>query len=187
MRSNACDGPRSPDLPRGRNDHDRHNAKSGLATPAELCDEISRADRARTGQQQPRTLHALCEQAARLIECPQCGARSGRVCRAVDGDRLGRFVRAAVEGLMVADEFATVLGGLDVFTNATIICEWWPVCGQARDRARGAGRRPAHLSSPPGTGAWGDGNRQLLEDAGRAAGVQLAPTTTATAVGPGGS
>ena len=29
------------------------------------------------------------------------------------------------------------------------------------------------LASPPGTGAWGDGNRQLLEDACRAAGVQL--------------
>jgi hypothetical protein len=29
------------------------------------------------------------------------------------------------------------------------------------------------LDSQPGTGAWGDGNRQLLEDACRAAGVQL--------------
>jgi hypothetical protein len=32
----------------------------------------------------------------------------------------------------------------------------------------------AHITaSPPGTGAWSDGNRQLLEDACRAAGVQL--------------
>lgn len=29
------------------------------------------------------------------------------------------------------------------------------------------------LDSPPGTGAWGDGNRQLLEDACRVTGVQL--------------
>ena len=31
----------------------------------------------------------------------------------------------------------------------------------------------AHITGPPGTGAWSDGNRQLLEDACRAAGVQL--------------
>ena len=87
------------------------------ATPAELCGEISRAG----GQRRPRTLHALCEQAARLIGCPQCGARPGRVCHGRDGYCLGRFVQAYVQGLMVADEWATVLGGLDVFTNATII------------------------------------------------------------------
>jgi hypothetical protein len=38
---------------------------------------------------------------------------------------------------------------------------------QAADAAR-------HIyDSPPGTGAWGDGNRRLLEDACRASGVQL--------------
>jgi hypothetical protein len=38
---------------------------------------------------------------------------------------------------------------------------------QAADAAR-------HIyDSPPGTGAWGDGNLRLLEDACRAAGVQL--------------
>jgi hypothetical protein len=38
---------------------------------------------------------------------------------------------------------------------------------QAADAAR-------HIyNSPPGTGAWGAGNLQLLEDACRAAGVQL--------------
>jgi hypothetical protein len=38
---------------------------------------------------------------------------------------------------------------------------------QAREAARHI------LDSPPGTGAWSDGNRQLLEDACRAAGVQF--------------
>jgi hypothetical protein len=91
------------------------------ATPAELADEVSRIERALTGQQRPRTLHALCEQAARLTDCEHCGARPGSACRGRAGFHLDRFITAAVQGLMVADEFATVLSGLDVFTGATLI------------------------------------------------------------------
>jgi hypothetical protein len=44
------------------------------ATAAELADEATRAERARTDRQLPRTLHALCEQAARLVNCGHCWA-----------------------------------------------------------------------------------------------------------------
>jgi hypothetical protein len=38
-----------------------------------MCGE-SAVERALTGRQRPRTLHALCEQAARLLPCGQCSA-----------------------------------------------------------------------------------------------------------------
>ncbi len=94
------------------------------ATPAELCDEIIRAERALTGRQRPRTLHALCEQAARLIRCGQCGQKRGRACSdagGLDCFHLGRFAQAVVRDLMTAAEFARVIEDLDVFTAATII------------------------------------------------------------------
>ena len=71
--------------------------------------------------QLPRSLHAIIEQAARPVPCPYCGCKPGRACTGLDGFHVGRFVRAAVQGLMASAEFPTVLGGLDVFTNATII------------------------------------------------------------------
>lgn len=91
------------------------------ATAAELADEAARAERARTGRQHRRTLHALCEQAARMVECRYCGARPGTQCTRRGGYHLARFVRAFIQGRMAADEFAVVLGGLDVFTEATVI------------------------------------------------------------------
>lgn len=42
------------------------------------------------------------------------------------------------------------------------------------DTERQAAQGAQHIyDSPPGAGAWGTGNLQLLEDAARAAGVQL--------------
>lgn len=93
-------------------------------TEAERADETARIERALTGQQRPRTLHALCEQAVRPLRCLHCGQKPGRACTdagGADGYHFSRFIRAYVEGRLVADEFAVVLGDLDVFTNATII------------------------------------------------------------------
>ena len=96
-------------------------AQERRLTEAERADEDARIERALTGQLRGRTLHAICEQSARLIECQHCGARPGKVCRRGGGYHLARFVRAYVRGLIIMDEMVTVLGGLDVFTAATII------------------------------------------------------------------
>lgn len=73
----------------------------------------------------PRSLEVLLESARGDAECPHphCGAQPGQPCRwqGVRGVHLARFVRLYVLDLMTADEFAVVLGGLDVFTEATII------------------------------------------------------------------
>ena len=92
------------------------------ATPAELCDEITRAERARTGQQLPRTLHALCEQAARLVVCTHCGARPGMLCDGLDGYHLARFVTAFTQRLITPAEAADVIAAAPiVFTSASLI------------------------------------------------------------------
>jgi hypothetical protein len=91
------------------------------ATAGELADEAARAERARTGQPLPRTLHALCEQAARLVNCGHCWARPGTPCEAPDGYHLARVARATRRGLMTVAEFATVTAPLDVFTDGTLI------------------------------------------------------------------
>ena len=83
--------------------------------------QLTELERARTGQLRPRTLHALCEQAARLIPCTYCGARPGSVCTSPDGYHLRRFVGAIGRGLMTVGELPTVLGDLDVFTAGTVI------------------------------------------------------------------
>ena len=41
-------------------------------TAAELADHAARAERALAGRQLPRTIHALREQGARLVQCPVC-------------------------------------------------------------------------------------------------------------------
>jgi hypothetical protein len=90
-------------------------------TELERADEAARIARALIGQLRPRTLHAICEQSARLIPCTYCGARAGSACRRQGGYHLARFVRAYVTGRITSAEWPTVLGDLDVFTNATII------------------------------------------------------------------
>lgn len=96
-------------------------AQERKLTEAERADEAARMQRARTGQQLPRTLHALCEQSARLIDCQHCGTMAGRPCRRPGGYHLHRFVRAYVRGLVRPEEFAVILSGLDVFTVASIV------------------------------------------------------------------
>lgn len=88
----------------------------------ERADEAARAERALAGQQRPRTLHAIIEQAARLVNCGQCWARPGTPCDGADGYHVARFCRASRKGLLTGQDMATVLAAAgDVFTNATII------------------------------------------------------------------
>jgi hypothetical protein len=93
-----------------------------MLTELERADEAVRMERARTGQMRPRTLHALCEQAARLIPCEHCGQRPSRACQRPAGFHLARFAQARRRGLLTADEMAMVIWAAgDVFTAATII------------------------------------------------------------------
>jgi hypothetical protein len=96
-----------------------------VLTELERADEAARLQRARSGQLRPRTLHALCQQAARLLQCPGCGQKPGRACADAggqDGYHLARFAQARRRGLLTADEMAMVLAAAgDVFTNATTI------------------------------------------------------------------
>jgi hypothetical protein len=93
------------------------------ATPAELCDESARIERALSGQQKPRTLHALIEQGARLVPCGHCGRGPGVFCLAPYGCyHLARFAEGRHRGLITANEMATVIQTAgDVFTAATLI------------------------------------------------------------------
>jgi hypothetical protein len=93
------------------------------ATAAELADHDARAERALTGQQLPRTMHALCEQAVRLVNCPQCWARPGSPCTitGVPGYHLARWGRAERRGLITRAELAGVVAGLDVIALHVII------------------------------------------------------------------
>lgn len=92
------------------------------AAAAELADEAARSGRARTGQQLPRTLHALCEQAARLVNCGHCWTGPGTPCDSPDGYHLARFARARRRGLLTVPEMSAVLMAAGpVFTDATII------------------------------------------------------------------
>lgn len=94
-------------------------------TPAELEAERARIDLLSGGQTPPRTLHALCEQAAVLVPCGQCWAPSGTPCsRGTSGPgyHLARFARSRRRGLITEDELGRVLElAGDVFTPATII------------------------------------------------------------------
>jgi hypothetical protein len=92
-----------------------------IATAAELADEAARTEQALTGAQLPRTLHALCEQGARLANCGECWQKPGTPCDGPDGYHLARFARARKRGLLTEAEFASVTEGLDVFTSATVI------------------------------------------------------------------
>jgi hypothetical protein len=75
-------------------------------TEAERAEEDARTGRALAGQPRPRTLHALCEQSARLVRCGQCGQKPGRACSdagGVDGYHLDRFLRAIDRELITAE------------------------------------------------------------------------------------
>lgn len=92
------------------------------ATAAELADHAARTERARTGRQLPRTLHALCEQSGRLVDCGHCWARPGTPCvSGPDGYHLARFARAYRRGLLTGPEFTGLIADGDVFTGATVI------------------------------------------------------------------
>ncbi|MGH3222575.1 MAG: hypothetical protein ACRDPY_28415 [Streptosporangiaceae bacterium] len=94
-----------------------------MATPAELADHDARVERALTGYQLPRTLHALAEQGARLVNCGQCWQRPGRPCTVSGppGDHLARYQRAERRGLITRAELAAVVETLDVIAAHVII------------------------------------------------------------------
>ncbi|HCU96528.1 MAG TPA: hypothetical protein DHU96_28940 [Actinobacteria bacterium] len=80
--------------------------------------------RAFTGRQLSRTLHALCEQGARLLPCGHCGQKPSRACTdagGVDGYHLARFAAARRRGLITAAEMDAVLDAAEVITNGTIV------------------------------------------------------------------
>ena len=104
---------------RARTGHQVDNVNLKAGSGAELA-----ADPARPSRQSPRTLHALCVQSAAVVPCPQCWAPGGTPCsRGASGlgYHVARFARARRRGLLAEAELATVLGGLDAFTNATIV------------------------------------------------------------------
>ena len=95
------------------------------ATPAELADHDARIERARTGQQLPRTLHALAEQGARLVHCGQCWQRPGRPCTVSGpaGDHLARYMRAERKGLITRAELAAVVRQLGAIAPHVIVLD----------------------------------------------------------------
>lgn len=94
------------------------------ATPAELADTAARLERARSGRQSPRTIHALIEQGAVLTGCSACGAGPGSWCLCeATGIHLCRFARARASGLISAAEFASVIADADVFTGSTVVLD----------------------------------------------------------------
>lgn len=96
----------------------------GPLTTAERADHDARMERARTGRQLPRTLHALIEQGAKLTSCTACGAGHGAWCLCeANGIHLARFARARASGLISAAEFASVIADADVFTGSTIVLD----------------------------------------------------------------
>jgi hypothetical protein len=87
-----------------------------------------RMERALTGQQRPRTLHALCQQGARLVNCGECWQRPGRPCTVSgpDGYHLGRFMRAERRGLITRAELARVVSGFVVIGSHVIVLDVAP-------------------------------------------------------------
>jgi len=90
------------------------------ATEAELDDHADRTDRALTGRQLPRTVHALGRQGARLVPCGHCGRRPGTGC-SDRGEHLARFVAAQERGLITRTELASVAAVLDVIAWHVIV------------------------------------------------------------------
>ena len=71
----------------------------------------------------PRSLEVLIQHVRAAAPCPHCGSLPGAACKwqGRRGVHLARFIRAYTRRLVTADELAVVLGGLEVFTTATII------------------------------------------------------------------
>jgi hypothetical protein len=69
---------------------------------------------------QARSLHEIC-QAARRATCGECWQVPGKPCTP-EGDHVARFGRALRCGLISGPDLLAVLGTLDAFTTATVIC-----------------------------------------------------------------
>ena len=93
------------------------------ATAAELADETAHAERALAARQLPRTIHALREQGARLVQCPVCWQRPGLRCTRFypPGDHLGRYQRAERQGLITRAELGSVVAALEVIAAHVIV------------------------------------------------------------------
>ena len=96
------------------------------ATAADLADHAARARRALDGQQRPRTLHAIAEQAVKLTHCPHCSAVPGRVCKRGGGYHVARFAAAVERGTMTSAEFEGILDELGAFRSNTVVYDVKP-------------------------------------------------------------
>ena len=68
-----------------------------------------------------RPLPEIC-QAARQVNCGECWQVPGTPCTP-EGDHVARFGRAMRRGLISGPDLLAVLGTLDAFTTATVICD----------------------------------------------------------------
>ena len=68
-----------------------------------------------------RPLPEIC-QAARQANCGECWQVPGKPCTP-EGDHVARFGRAMRRGLISGPDLLAVLGTLDAFTTATVICD----------------------------------------------------------------
>jgi hypothetical protein len=74
----------------------------------------------------PPAARSLCEtrKAVRLVNCGECWQVPGKPCTAdPEGDHVARFGRAMRRGLISGPDLLAVLGALDAFTMATVICD----------------------------------------------------------------
>jgi hypothetical protein len=60
--------------------------------------------------------------AVRLVNCGECWQVPGKPCTP-EGDHVARFGRAMRRGLISGPDLLAVLGTLDAFTMATVICD----------------------------------------------------------------
>jgi hypothetical protein len=60
--------------------------------------------------------------AVRLVNCGECWQVPGKPCTP-EGDHVARFGRAMRRGLISGPDLLAVLGALDAFTMATVICD----------------------------------------------------------------
>jgi hypothetical protein len=68
-----------------------------------------------------RPLSEVCE-AVRQANCGECWQAPGKPCTP-EGDHVARFGRAMRRGLISGPDLLAVLGALDAFTMATVICD----------------------------------------------------------------